>query len=39
MTQTFSIDPEARQLRIVVLMEGGSAGARTITNVYDAETR
>jgi len=39
MTQTFSIDPEAKQLRIVVLMEGGSAGARTITNVYDAETR
>jgi len=35
MTQTFSIDPEAHQLRIVVQMDGGRSGPRTVTHVYD----
>jgi hypothetical protein len=37
-TQTFAVDPEARQLRIIIQMEGGRGGqARTITHVYDRE--
>ena len=40
MTQTFAIDPEARQLRIIVLMEGGHSGPpRTITQIYDADAK
>ena len=40
MTQTFSVDPESRQLRITLLMEGGrSSQPRTITQVYDADAR
>jgi hypothetical protein len=40
MTQTFSVDPESKQLRITVLMEGGrSAQPRTITQVYDADAK
>ena len=41
MTQTFSVDPENHQLRVVVLMEGGgrSGQPRTIANVYDADAR
>ena len=35
MTQTFSIDPERHQLRVVVQMEGRSGQPRTITHVYD----
>jgi hypothetical protein len=39
-TQSFSIDPEHKQLRIIVLMEGGrSGGPHTITQVYDADTK
>ena len=39
-TQTFAVDPDSRQLRIIVQMEGGRAGrARTITHVYDADAR
>ena len=35
-TQTFSVDPDSHQLRIVVLMEGErSRQPRTITHVYD----
>ena len=35
-TQTFSVDPEHRQLHLVVQMEGGRSGKpRTITHVYD----
>jgi hypothetical protein len=40
MTQTFSVDPDARQLRLTVVMEGGRSGQpRTITQVYDADAR
>jgi hypothetical protein len=40
MTQTFAVDPESKQLRIVVVMEGGRSGEpRTITQVYDADAR
>jgi hypothetical protein len=40
MTQTFSVDPDARQLRIVVVIENGrSKEPRTITHVYDADPR
>jgi hypothetical protein len=41
MTQTFSVDPDNHQLRVVVLMEGGgrSSQPRTITNVYDSDIR
>ena len=40
MTQTFSVDPEGRQLRVVVVMDaGGRAEARTITHVYDPDAR
>jgi hypothetical protein len=35
MTQTFSVDPERHQLRVVVHMEGRSGQPRTITHVYD----
>jgi len=35
-TQTFSVDPERHQLRVVVQMEGRSGQPRTITHVYDA---
>jgi hypothetical protein len=38
--QTFAVDPDSRQLRITVQMEGGrSRQARTITHVYDADAR
>ena len=40
MTQTFAVDPESKQLRIIVVMEGGRSGEpRTITHVYDADAR
>ena len=40
MTQTFSIDPEAKQLRLTVVMEGGRSGQpRTITQIYDADQK
>ena len=41
MTQTFSVDPEGKQLRIIVVMEGGgrSGQPRTIAHVYDADAR
>jgi hypothetical protein len=40
MTQTFSVDPDAKQLRIVVVMENGrSKEPRTLTQVYDADPR
>jgi hypothetical protein len=40
MTQTFSVDPEGKQLRVTVLMEGGrSREPRTITQVYDVDAR
>ena len=41
MTQSFSVDPEGNQLRIIVVMEGGgrSGQARTIAHVYDADAR
>ncbi|MCU1382879.1 MAG: hypothetical protein JWL71_1576, partial [Acidobacteria bacterium] len=40
MTQAFSVDPDAKQLRIVVVMENGrSKEPRTITQVYDADPR
>jgi hypothetical protein len=35
MTQTFSVDPEHHQLRVVVQMQGRSGQPRTITHVYD----
>jgi hypothetical protein len=35
MTQTFSLDPERHQLRVVMQMEGRSGQPRTITHVYD----
>jgi hypothetical protein len=38
MTQTFSVDPDAHQLRIVVQMDGGRSGPRTVTHVYDRGT-
>jgi hypothetical protein len=39
-TQTFTADPESRQLRISVQMEGGRGGqARTIAHVYDRDER
>jgi hypothetical protein len=34
-TQTFSVEPEHHQLRVVVQMEGRSGQPRTITHVYD----
>lgn len=41
MTQTFSVDPDGKQLRIIVVMDGGrrSGQARTIAHVYDADER
>jgi len=39
-TQTFAVDPDSHQLRIIVQMEGGRSGqARSITNIYDADAR
>jgi hypothetical protein len=39
-TQTFGVDPDARQLRIVTAIEGGrESQPRTVTHVYDAESR
>jgi hypothetical protein len=38
-TQTWSVDPEAHQLRIALLMDGGRNGPRTITHVYDFDAR
>jgi hypothetical protein len=39
MTQTLSVDQEHKQLRLTVVMEGGSSGQpRTLTQVYDADT-
>jgi hypothetical protein len=40
MTQTFSVDPETKQLRLTVVMEGGRSGQpRTITQIYDADPK
>ena len=41
MTQTFSVDPESHQLKVIVEMEnrgGRSNQPRTITHVYDKDT-
>ena len=39
-TQTYGSDPEHRQLRVTALVEGrGGQSPRTITHVYDADTR
>jgi hypothetical protein len=39
-TQTFIIEPESHRLRVTVQLEGGRSGqARTITHVYDPESR
>jgi hypothetical protein len=41
-TQTFAVDPETHQLRIIVQMEGRGGSnqpPRTITHVYDADAR
>jgi hypothetical protein len=37
MMQTFSVDPEGKQLRIIVVIDGKPA--RTIAHVYDADPR
>jgi hypothetical protein len=40
MTQAFAVDPETKQLRITLVMEGGqSKQPHTITHVYDADPR
>jgi hypothetical protein len=40
MTQTFAVDPEGKQLRMTVLIEGGRSGQpRTVTQVYDLDAR
>ena len=40
MTQTFAVDPEGKQLRVTVVMEGGRSGTpRTTTQVYDLDAR
>ena len=40
MTQTFSVDPDTRQLRISLVTEGGrSQQPRTISHVYDADQK
>ena len=40
MTQAFAVDPEAKQLRITLVMDGGRSNQpRTITHVYDADPR
>jgi hypothetical protein len=39
-TQTFAVDPDSKQLRLTVVMEGGRSGQpRTITQVYDPDPR
>ena len=39
-TQTFRVDQDTRQLRIVLLLEGGrDSQPRTITHLYDADPR
>ena len=40
MTQTFAVDPDAKLLRITLVMEGGRSNQpRTLTQVYDADPR
>jgi hypothetical protein len=40
MTQTFAVDPETRQLRITVQVEGnGRVQARSFTHVYDPDAK
>jgi hypothetical protein len=39
MTQTFAVDPEGKQLRLTVVMDGSSGQPRTITQVYDLDAR
>ena len=40
MTQTFAVDPDAKQLRITLVTEGGRSNQpRTVTHVYDADPR
>jgi hypothetical protein len=44
MTQSFAVDSEHHQLRVTIVMEGGTRGGqsgqpRTITHVYDADSR
>lgn len=39
MTQTFAVDPESKQLRLTVVIEGGRSDPRKITQVYDADAR
>jgi hypothetical protein len=39
MTQTFAVDPDAKQLRITVVMDRGRGQSRTITQVYDADSK
>jgi len=39
-TQTFAVDPEAKQLRVIVVMERGRGGQpQTVTQVYDLDPR
>jgi len=38
-TQTLSVDPEHHQLRMVAVLEGRNNQSRTITHVYDADSR
>jgi hypothetical protein len=38
-TQTWSVDPEAHQLRIAIVLDGGRSGPRTVTQVYDFDAR
>ena len=40
MTQTFAVDPEGKQLRLIVVMEKGRGGQpQTVTQVYDLDPR
>jgi hypothetical protein len=40
MTQTFAVDPEGKQLRMIVVMEKGRGGQpQTVTQVYDLDPR
>jgi hypothetical protein len=40
MTQTFAVDPEGKQLRMIVVMERGRGGQpQTVTQVYDLDPR
>jgi hypothetical protein len=40
MTQTFAVDPEGKQLRLIVVMEKGRRGQpQTVTQVYDLDPR